>query len=258
MKNYENKKLVVFDLDGTLTKTKSNLESDMASTLRNLLAVKKVAVIGGGSYRQFTSQFIAELKCPPSLLPNLFLFPTTATAFYRYHGGWKKIYRFALSKSEWAAIKEAIAEVLRDIHYVQPKKTYGKIIENRGAQVTLSFLGQDVVARLGQKGVRMKEIWTKKNTPLKVARMLQKRLPELEVRAAGFTSIDITSKGIDKAYGVRQIKKALKISIKDMLFIGDALYPGGNDYAAKKTGIDCVKVGGPEDTKRIIQGIIAK
>ena len=258
MDRYASKQLIVFDLDGTLTETKSNLEPYMAKTLRALLAKKKVAVIGGGSYKQFRKQFIAELNCPPALLKNLFLFPTTATAFYRYHGGWKKIYGYTLSKKDWLIIKKAFAEVLKEIHYVAPPKTYGKVLENRGAQVTFSALGQDVVAILGKKGVALKEEWTRKNTPvkLKIARLLQKRLPHLEVRAAGFTSIDITKKGIDKAYGVRQIKKILKIPIRNMLFIGDALYPGGNDYAARKTGIDCVAVRGPKDTKKIIEKIL--
>jgi hypothetical protein len=259
MKNYANKKLVIFDLDGTLAETKSNVQPDMAKTIRDLLANRKMAVIGGGTYKQFRKQLVTELKCPPALLANLFLFPTTATSFYRYNNGWKKIYRHLLSKKEVQDTKKAFAEVLREIHYVKPKKTYGKVLENRGAQITLSFLGQDVVAQLGQKGVRMKEEWTKKNTPLKlkVAKMVQQRLPNLEVRAAGFTSIDVTKKGIDKAYGVRQIKKVLKMPIKDMIFIGDALNPGGNDYAARKTGIECIPVKGPKDTRRIIQQIIA-
>lgn len=259
-KNYADKKLIVFDLDGTLTQTKSNLQPDMAKALRDLLATKKVAVIGGGTYKQFRNQLVAELKCPPPLLANLFLFPTTAMAFYHYRDGWKKVYRFVLSPKEWQLIKKTFAEVLREVNYVKPAKTYGKVLENRGAQVTLSFLGQDVVAQLGQKGVKLKEEWTKKNTPLKlrIAALTQKRLPNLEVRAAGFTSIDVTKKGVDKAYGIHQIKKMLKIQIKEMLFIGDALSPGGNDYAARKTGIDCIPVRGPEDTKRIIGGIVAK
>ncbi len=255
--NYRDKQLIVFDLDGTLTETKSNLEPYMAKTLRALLAKKKVAVIGGGSYGQFRKQFVRELKCPPPLLSRLFLFPTTATSFYRYRSGWKKVYRLMLSKSEWLAIKKAFAEVLRDIHYVQPRKTYGKVIENRGAQVTFSALGQDVVAQLGKKGIRLKEEWKKKNHPLllDIARRVQKKLPNLEVNAAAFTSIDITRKGIDKAYGVRQIKKVLQVPIRDMVFIGDALYPGGNDYAARKSGIDCIATKGPKETKRIIEKI---
>jgi hypothetical protein len=44
--------------------------------------------------------------------------------------------------------------------------------------------------------------------------------------------------------------------IKKMLFVGDALFPGGNDYAAKKTGIGCVRVYGPGDTEKLINELI--
>lgn len=89
-----------------------------------------------------------------------------------------------------------------------------------------------------------------------MARYLQKILPEFEVKVGGLTSIDITRKGLDKAYGIKQIAKVLKTKISDMTFIGDALYRGGNDYPAKKTGILCIQVKGPYDTQKIIEKII--
>lgn len=255
---FNGKELIVFDLDGTLTETKSNLKADMSRALVMLLKQKRVAIIGGGTYKQFRKQFVKELRCPRPLLFRLFLFPTTANRFYRYRSGWKKVYSFELSKRERADIKSAFRDVLREIHYVHPKKVYGKVIEDRRTQVTFSALGQDIVAKLGVKGVRLKKEWTKKNTPLKltIARLLQKRLPKLEVHAAGYTSIDVTRKGIDKAYGVRQIEKYLHVPIRKMLFVGDALFPGGNDYAARRTGIQCIAVRGPEDTKKIIKKIL--
>jgi phosphomannomutase len=258
--NYRDKQLIVFDLDGTLAETKSDLKPDMASLLAQLLTHKKVAVIGGGTYRQFRKQFVSHLNCPPTLLANLFLFPTTATSFYRYQKGWKNVYAHPLSKAQKQNVRRAFKQVFQEAHYTPPKKVYGKTLEDRGSQMSYSFLGQDVVAELGAKGIRLKEEWTRKNTPLKlkIASMVQKLLPDLEARAAGFTTIDITRKGIDKAYGVRQIEKHLHIPIKAMVFIGDALFPGGNDYAARKSGIECIPIKGPEETKKIIRQIIAK
>jgi phosphomannomutase len=260
MASLQEKKLIVFDLDGTLTPSKSNLQPDMSRTLAALLAQKKVAIIGGGTYGQFRKQLVAELKCPPTLLRNLFLFPTTSTAFYRYQGGWKKVYAHELSAAVRAKIKKTFHDVMHEANYIPPAKTYGKVIEDRRSQVTFSALGQDIVTVLGKKGLALKEKWGKENDVIKkkMADMMQKRLPNLEVRRGGITSIDVTMKGIDKAYGVRQIKKVLGIRIRDMVFIGDALYPGGNDAAARKTGIQCIPVKGPEDTKRIIEKIIAK
>ena len=126
--------------------------------------------------------------------------------------------------------------------------------------MTFSALGQDVVKVLGKKGVKMKERWLKQNRALKmkIAKRVAKYLPRLEVHAAGFTSIDVTKKGIDKAYGLRQIEKQLGVKIKDMLFIGDAIFPGGNDYAVVRTGVDYMPVKGPAEAKKIIRAILAE
>ncbi len=257
-KSYKDKELVIFDLDGTLTETKGYMKKDMAELLAKLLEKKKVAVIGGGKYSLFKTQFVSHFKYPKEILRNLFLFPTTSTAFYRYKGGWKQVYRLELSKRDRDRIKKAFKEVFKMAGYSHPAKVYGKVIEDRGTQVTFSALGQDVVAILGEKqGVKLKDKWKKENTPLKLkmAKMMQKLLPDLEVHSAGYTSIDVTQKGIDKAYGVRQIEKHLHIPVKKMVFVGDALYPGGNDYAARKSGVDCVQVAGPDETMDFIRFI---
>ena len=47
------KKLIVFDLDGTLAASKSPLDAEMSSLLHDLLSVVKVAVISGGAWLQF-------------------------------------------------------------------------------------------------------------------------------------------------------------------------------------------------------------
>ena len=257
-KNLADKKLIVFDLDGTLTPSKSDADREMRDLLLQLLEKKHVAVIGGGKYSQFRKQLMDRLPRHDRRLANLSLFPTTANAFYRYHNGWKNVYSFTLPRREKAKIRGAFRGVLGEVKYIPPKKIYGVALEDRGTQMSFSPLGQDIVTVLGAKGIRLKETWKKENDPLrfKIAKRLRKRLPHLEVHVGGITTIDVTRKGIDKAYGVRQIKKYLHIPIKKMVFIGDALYPGGNDYAAIKTGVDYVKVKGPEETKEVIRRIL--
>lgn len=255
------RELVVFDIDGTLTLTKAPMDSEMAMLIAQLLAVKKIAIIGGGKYALFRKQLapLRKLKIPKSLSERLFLFPATATSFYLYRSGWKKMYAFQLSRVERNNIKKAFREVFKKIGYVHPRNVYGKIIEDRGTQVTFSALGQDVVAMLGiKRGVALKTKWARENHDLKmkIGKLMARLLPELEVHVAGFTSIDVTRKGIDKAYGLRQIKKHLGVSIKDMLFVGDAIFPGGNDYQIVKTGVDYIPVSGPNQTKNIIRALI--
>jgi HAD superfamily hydrolase (TIGR01484 family) len=251
MASLSKKRLIVFDLDGTLTESKAPLKPDMARALAALLAQKKVAIIGGGSYEQFKSQFVGHFQCSPVLFKNLFLFPTTSTSFYRYQpSGWKQGYRKVLKPAEKKKITRAFADAFAATKYVPPKKLWGKVVEDRGTQITFSALGQ-------KAPVKAKAAWNKKSDVRPaLMKIMQKELPQFEVRSGGLTSIDVTQKGIDKAYGVRQIEKVLKISIKNMVFIGDALYPGGNDAAAKKTGVQTIAVAGPKDTKKIIARIL--
>jgi hydroxymethylpyrimidine pyrophosphatase-like HAD family hydrolase len=87
--------------------------------------------------------------------------------------------------------------------------------------------------------------------------LLSKTIPEFSIHLGGTTSVDITKPGIDKAYGIRKLKDILNIPLSEMLFAGDAIFPGGNDYPAKEAGVDCIKVRDPDETKRVIETIVA-
>lgn len=257
LKKFKEKELVVFDLDGTLVRSKSTMDKEMVSLLLRLLEKKRVAVISGGKLEQFDRSLLQPLGIHPDVLQNLFLFPTTSTSFYRYRGNWKKVYAHSLTRAEKKEIYKAFLHAFRKTKYIHPKEIYGKIIEDRGTQLTFSALGQDVVMVLGEKGLRLKEEWYAKDPRPEIMRAMKPLLLGFEVKSGGLTSIDVTRKGIDKAYGVRQIRDHLKVPVKNMLFLGDAMSPGGNDYAALKTGIDHIKVAGPEDTKKAIRYILS-
>ncbi|MCX7589399.1 MAG: HAD-IIB family hydrolase, partial [Patescibacteria group bacterium] len=255
----KNKDVIIFDLDGTLTESKASLDQEMSNLLCELLQQKKVAIIGGGSFKQFKEQFLKYLKCPNKNLKNLFLFPTNSTAFYKFKKNkWIKIYELKLKKIEIKKILNAFKETFKKLNYKNPPKTYGPIIENRKSQITFSALGQNVIKKMNKDGLKLKQNWYKKNNKLriKMAKFLQKLLPEFEVKIGGLTSIDITYKNIDKAYGIIQISKQLNTKISKMVFIGDALFKGGNDYPAKKTKILAIQVENPKETKKIIKQIL--
>ena len=257
--NFKNKKLIVFDMDGTLTPSKAPMRKDMSRLLSRLLEKKRVAVIGGGSYMQFRQQFIAKARLPGKLLNRLLLFPVSGTACYRYSGGWKKVYAKDFTLSQKKEIFSAFRETFRIADYKHPRRVYGQIIEDRGSQITFSAVGQDVVTILGvRRGLAVKERWNKYfDVRPRLMKELKKLLPQFTIRRGGLTSIDITKYGVDKAYGIRQIGKQLRVTRKDMFFVGDAIFPGGNDYAVVKTGVDYVKVRGPKETEKIIKMIIA-
>ena len=121
----------------------------------------------------------------------------------------------------------------------------------REEQITFSALGQQ--APLEEKN-KWDSDFTKRK---KIKAILDTFIPEFSVRIGGTTSIDVTRPGIDKAYGVRKLRDVLGISLKEMIFIGDSLFIGGNDYPAEETGVVSIPVQGPNETKRVTEAIIA-
>ena len=91
----------------------------------------------------------------------------------------------------------------------------------------------------------------------KIKAILAPMIPEFSVGMGGASSIDVTRPGVDKAYGIHKLEEVLGVPIKEMIFVGDALFPGGNDEPARKTGVACIKVRDPEETRRVIEAVIA-
>ena len=243
------KKLIVFDLDGTLAGSKSPLDSEMSGLLHDLLLIVKVAVISGGDWPQFEKQLLSNLP-HDDRLANLSLLPTCGTKFYRYDSAaWKKIYSEDLTAEERDKILSSLTKAIISADF-KTDKLRGEQIEDRGSQITFSALGQK--AALEEKNKWDPDFSKRK----KIKAILDTLIPEFSVRIGGSTSIDITKPGIDKAYGIRKLRDLLGISLKEMIYIGDALYVGGNDYPAKEAGVDCISVKDPNETKRVILTII--
>lgn len=128
---------------------------------------------------------------------------------------------------------------------------WGELIEDRGSQITFSALGQ-------QAPLEEKKKWDPDFAKRKQMKaFLDNLIPEFSVRLGGTTSVDVTKQGIDKAYGIRKLRDILAVAINEMIFIGDALFPGGNDYPAKEAGVVSIQVRDPNETKRVIEAIIA-
>ena len=243
------KKLIVFDLDGTLAESKASIDAEMATLLDHLLKIVKVSVISGGAWLQFEKQVLAHLS-KDQRLKNLSLLPTCGTKFYKYDSKWELLYSEDFSIEEKKKILSSLKQATETAE-LKPAKTWGDLIQDRGSQITLSGLGQ-------QAPLEEKKKWDPdfaKRKKIKV--LLDKLIPEFSVRLGGATSIDVTQQGIDKAYGIRKLRDVLGIAISEMIFIGDAVFPGGNDYPAKEAGALSIRVRDPYETKRVIEAIIA-
>lgn len=251
------KKLIAFDLDGTLAPSKSHFDPRMVTLFNRLLEKYQVCVISGAKYELFQTQFLTQITKDPELLAKLHLLPTTGTRYYRFlDNAWQKMFAEDFTLEEKSKIIAALENGWKEAG--EPiDKTYGPTIEDRDSQITLSPLGQEVVAMLGDEGVKVKEAWDpdmKKR--LKVAEVVSAQLPNFNVKVAGLTSIDVTIPGVDKAYGMNKLMEAAGLTKEDILFVGDKIMEGGNDYPVKQMGIDCIAVERWEDTTLVIETLI--
>ena len=242
--------LVAFDLDGTLAESKQPLKDSMGEALADLLTVAHVAVISGGDWPQFQKQVASRLP-PRADLTKLWLMPTTGTKLYTHkHSTWERIYAELFTPDQRQNILAAFDASLAATGFT-PEQTWGERIEDRGSQITFSALGQ-------QAPIAAKEVWDPDFAKRKVIQAdLRTRLPGLSINMGGATSIDITKEGVDKGYGLKRLAEASGIPLKEIMFIGDAIFPGGNDYPAKELGLETVRVKDPDGTLAAIAGIVA-
>lgn len=244
-------RIVVFDLDDTLALSKAKISPRMSQCLLRLLSRTNVCIISGGRYEQFQSQVLEELPLIPELAVRLHLMPTCGTRYLRWEagGGWHDIYCENLADDEKELIVKVLTEGAKSLG-LWAEETWGDIIEDRGSQVTFSALGQQAPhhakAAWDPDGSRRRALWT----------YAAERLPDLEVRSGGSTSIDVTKKGIDKAYGMHRLLEHLDLKTEDVVFIGDRLDEGGNDYPVRQMGVPCKAVTSPEETAEYIEALL--
>lgn len=243
------KRLVAFDMDGTLALSKQRLDADMAGRLAKLLTVAKVAVISGGDWPQFEKQVVSQMP-DNAHVDGLFIMPTTGTKMYRHNGaGWQAVYADLFADEEKAHIIAAFHAALEATGF-KPEQTWGELIEDRGSQITFSALGQ-------QAPLEAKEQWDPGFAKRRVIQAdLKQRLAGFAINLGGATSVDITREGVNKATGLQKLTDHSGIATSDMIFIGDAIFPGGNDYPPFEAGIDCVKVKTIDDTRSAIDAIV--
>ncbi|GAA2074557.1 HAD-IIB family hydrolase [Microbacterium hatanonis] len=244
-------RLVAFDLDDTLAPSKTAIDPRIGELLIALAERVEVAIISGGQLAQFRTQVVERLPAASAdLLSHVHLLPTCGTQYYLLTpAGIETVYAHSLTDDEKTRALAAVEEEAKRLG-LWAGETWGDILEDRGSQITFSALGQ-------KAPLDAKKAWDptgeKKNT---LREAVAARIPDLEVRSGGSTSIDITHRGIDKAYGMNQLADATGIPLDDMLFIGDRLDPDGNDYPVLAMGVECHAVEGWEDTAEYLEALI--
>ena len=244
------KELIIFDLDGTLTPSRSPIERETRDLFLELLERKKVAVISGSDFTQFDEQLLSHLPTTTNV-GNLYLLPTSGTRLLTWRDyKWKQQYAEDLSVKERQMILQAVTCVLGNNGYTDIGLEHGPAVFDRGSQIT--FSGLPINAPLSEKLT-----WDPDHTKRKaMVAELQEKIPGYQITIGGTSSIDITKQGIDKAYGIKKIMAYTHVEPEKILFVGDALFPEGNDFPATKAGVECRRVASTADTRALIKELL--
>lgn len=244
--------LVIFDLDGTLTESRSPMDDEMGGLLQELLEQTDVAVISGGALERYKTQFLEVLNHRPVNMSNLYLAPLSGSSLYTFtNNDWSPVYMETMTLEQKKKIMDAFPLAFKDIGFVPEANPVGKLIDDRDGQVTFSGLGCEAP-------IEKKKRWDPdRKIRMKLKDALKKYLPDFEISVGGTTSIDISRKGIDKAYGVSKLSEYLSIPREEIVFMGDAIVEGGNDYSVVGTGVKTQLVEGPEETKKYVRELLS-
>ena len=244
------KKIICFDLDGTLAPSKERLDDEMVDLVNQLLEKYYMSVITWWWPDRFQRQIFDYITTDENLLNKFIACPNCGTKMLRFENWeWNKLYSLDFTDEEKNKILSNMNEVM-DLLSLRPEKTRWDIIEDRWSQITFSALWQNAP-------LEEKKMWDpdfKKRNVIK--NELEKRIPEFSINSWWTTSIDITMKWVDKAFAIKKIIENNPFTKQDILFVWDAIFLWWNDYPPFKIWIDCIKTGWVEETKEIIRNLI--
>ncbi len=240
----------LFDLDDTLAETFEVPSKEMLQAILHLLDLMPIAIITGRDFPWMESSFLPEMVSSPHI-DRFYVLPEGAAQCRQWDGKqWKELYGWALGDDERVRIKAAIAQSVEETGVLRDFPVFGERYVDKKAMIAFAALGLEVPRDL-------KYSWDPGNVRRALLRdAIAAKLPEYDVLMGGATSTDVTKKGVNKSHGVRWLSQQLQIPAADMLYVGDALYPGGNDYVVVETGIRTRPTTGPKETLVIINELL--
>ncbi|MBI5470113.1 HAD-IIB family hydrolase [Candidatus Kaiserbacteria bacterium] len=243
---------LLFDLDDTLAESFELPTPEIIERVMRMLDQVPVAIITGRDFPWMERSFLPALTLAPHV-DRFFLFPEGAAQCLQWNGTtWKDWYAKSITPEERERIRKAVETSVRETNVLDGLAISGAQFVQKRAMVAFAALGVEVPGNL-------KYSWDPDNARRRALRdAIAAKLPEFDVLMGGATSIDVTEKGINKSYGVRWLSEHLRIPASEMLYIGDALFPGGNDEVVKQTGIQTQATKGPSETAVIIDSLLAQ
>ncbi len=244
----EGVRVLACDIDGTLAYSDTEISGEMLEAISKLQEKYIFVTIGNSNFNRLYWQFIK--KYSEVVGNDMYFFPLGGLEGYMINkDGLIKIYSNDFSLEEKYELINVLSDLIREENIVP--ETYDQI-EDRGSMICLAPIGNKA------KKESKKSYDVDKKKRIRLIEILKEKLGDekYDFKIGGTTHIDITKKGFTKAYGVRRIKEILNCEFDEILFFGDDLQEGGNDFPVKEHLKNLVEVDNPEETLEKFREII--
>lgn len=236
---------VFFDLDKTLTKSRTPMAEEHQALFDRLCTERDVVIITGGTAAQIQAQTTSRFNgryVTMSESGNHALDKDGAELWYE-----------PLSDTQLEAIRRAIDTLKR--YFNLAVKDESDLIEERGAQVGYSVIGyhEDIEKKYAFDPGDVKRQKALKALPDMVHEL---DAAGVDVVPAGTTTFNFIPKGKDKGHNVARLIERMGWKKEDCIYVGDALFPGGNDESVMGV-IDTKPVADPDDTFEFVAEILS-
>lgn len=246
--------VISFDLDGTITESRQPIEAYMVDLLNKLTEKVLVVIISGSSFKNLLNQLSLFLNQNNNqVFKNVLLMPTNGSETYTYNttsNSWEVSDMEPMSNELRTKVSEVLKNLLNSNDFEIPDRKVGTKIDDRKTQISFAALGIDAP-------IEEKKLWDPdQKKRLKIINAIAPLLPEVDLFLGGTTTIDILPKGTTKGIMLEKMLSKRGLLYTDLVFIGDALFEGGNDYEVKREGLMTISTSGPKETAEIIKGFL--
>jgi phosphomannomutase len=243
--------MYLFDVDGTLTPAKSQINHDFAKQFLNWCKGRQVYIVSGGSFMRILNQ----LK-RPVFDQMQGIFACMGNAYYQNkfndadgYSEWVKVYENKFNVKNKQELLDELEWIVKDSPF--HIKT-GKHYEERVGMLNFSVVGRN--ATMEQRKI-YEDYDAKFNERQKIVEKLSKKYKDIDFVVGGAVSIDIFNKGSDKSQVIKQLEGALKVH--QVIFVGDRISFPGNDYSLAKvlhehTNGHAIEVESWKDTAKLL------
>jgi len=241
---------IIFDLDDTLADSFSPPTDAVLEKLVSLARSVPVAIMSGAAYERMERDIVKRINHPD--IERFYVFSdTSARCHLLKNGKWRSIYDFEIAPQDRQRITGSIKEAIKETDIFRGEHDGSRILDR---ETSVAFAALPVDATQHEK--RAWDPDSAKRT--KLMNVMREKIPEFEIFIGGKTTIDVTLEGITKKYGVTWLAKELGLEPREMIFVGDGFYEGGNDAVVIPTGIQTLETQGPAETLEIIDELLER